>query len=47
MKELENYYQVKKDVERIDFEPVKLDERPCSYNMGKFIMFYEDVLVKL
>ena len=34
-------------MERIDFEPMKLDERVCSYDTGRFIMFYEDIMVKL
>ena len=47
IKELESSYWKNEDVKGIVFEPVKLDERACSYNTNKFVIFYGDILAKL
>ena len=36
-----------KEINAIEFQPIKDDERPSSYDMRKFIIFYGDIIDKL
>ena len=47
IKDMEESYQTKEEVEGIEFEPVEADERVCSYDVAHFIMFYDDILDQL
>ena len=44
IKDLEQAYQTKEEVEGMKFEPIEADEWACSYDIGWFIMFYGDIL---
>ena len=43
-KNLEQAYQMKEEVDGVEFELVKADEWVCSYNVGHFVIFYSDIL---
>ena len=47
IKDLEQAYWSKEKVDGVEFEPVKADKRACSYYIGCFVMFYDDILEQL
>ena len=47
IKDLEQAYRTKEEVDGVEFEPTEADEWACSYNVGHFIMFYDDILNQL
>ena len=38
---------MKEEVKGMEFKPVEVDEWTCSYNTGRFIMFYGDIINQL
>ena len=38
---------MKEEVDGVEFEPAKADDWVCSYDVGRFIMFYDDILDQL
>ena len=47
IKDLEQAYWMKKEVNNVEFKPAEADEWTCSYDVGCFIMFYGDILDQL
>ena len=47
IKDMEQVYWTKEEVDRVEFDPVEANERVCSYNVDRFIMFYDDILDQL
>ena len=47
IKEMEQAYRAKEEVDGVEFEPVEADEWACSYNTDRFVMFYSDILEQL
>ena len=47
IKDMEQAYRTKEGVTGVEFEPVEADERACSYDTERFVMFYGDVLQQL
>ena len=47
IKDMEQSYRTKEEVDGVKFEPAKADERACSYDVTHFIMFYGDILDQL
>ena len=47
IKDLKSSNLINEDVEGIIFKPVELDERPYSYEINRFMIFYKDILAKL
>ena len=47
LKTLEQSYQTKEEVTRLEFELVDVDEQQCSYDMNRFIIFYGDIVAWL
>ena len=44
IKDLEQAYWTKEEVDGVEFEPVEANEQASSYDVGRFIMFYGDIL---
>ena len=47
IKDLEQTYWAKEEVDGVEFEPVEADKWACSYDVSRFIMFYADILEQL
>ena len=47
IKDMEQAYQTKKEVDGVEFEPTEIDKQACSYDVARFIMFYGDILDQL
>ena len=47
IKDMEELYRTKEEVEGVEFEPAEVDEWVCSYDVNRFIMFYNDILDQL
>ena len=47
IKDMEQSYRTKEAVTGVEFEPVEADERACSYDTDRFVMFYGDILKQL
>ena len=47
IKDLEQAYWMKEEVNSVKFEPFKVDKQACNYDVGCFIMFYGDILDQL
>ena len=47
IKDMEESYRTKEEVDGVEFELAKADEQVCSYDVAHFIMFYGDILDQL
>ena len=47
IKDMEQAYRAKEEVDGVEFKPVEADEQSCSYNTDRFVMFYDDILEQL
>ena len=47
IKDMEQAYRKKEEVDGVELEPVEADERACSYDVERFVMFYGDILEQL
>ena len=47
LKDLEQAYWMKEEVDIVEFEPIEADERACTYDVSCFMMFYDDFLDQL
>ena len=47
IRDVEESYRTKEEVNGIEFEPAKVDEWVCSYDVAHFIMFYGDIFYQL
>ena len=45
--ELEQVYQSSEGVKGIEFRPIEVDKQSCNYDIGRFIMFYGDIIDRL
>ena len=44
IKDLEQAYRAKEEVDWVEFEPVKADKQACSYDVDHFVIFYGNIL---
>ena len=47
IKDMQQAYWMKEEVDEVEFEPTEMVEWVCSYDVGRFIMFYGDILDQL
>ena len=47
IKDLEQAYRAKEEVDGVEFELVEADKWACSYDVDHFIMFYDNILEQL
>ena len=44
IKDMEQAYWMKEEVNKVKFEPLEVDEWACNYDVSRFIMFYGDIV---
>ena len=47
IKDMEQAYQTKEEVDKVEFEPVEANKWVCNYDIGRLVMFYSDILDQL